>query len=165
MTDLDCLDLPVPTAGKCRGCGWQHAPHRGPCPCKAPSGCVPFATEDAMGFVCYRGQRPGCLCPYRQCSCGATVALALLLPASAKGAPAGEVVMVPYERDPARDAAGLLAVRKMADGWLACRELAPGEEPGEGEERRCEHDDERAGHKITYTKKEAPAAAGARAGR
>jgi hypothetical protein len=68
--------------------------------------------------------------------------------------------MVPFERGPALAAGGLLAVRPLADGWLACRELADGEEPGEGEERRREHDDERPGHKIVYTKKEkVPAAA------
>jgi hypothetical protein len=79
----------------------------------------------------------------------------VLLPAEAKTVPDREVVMVPCERvAPACALDGRLAVRQLSDGWLACRELAGDEQPGPGEWRAREHDDERPGHKITYTRKE-----------
>lgn len=48
-------------------------------------------------------------------------------------------MIVPVERGSARDPAGLIAVRKLDDGYLACRELASGEPLAAGEWRAREH--------------------------
>jgi hypothetical protein len=84
------------------------------------------------------------------------VVIAIELPPAVTAAPDGQVVMVPVARGSAGDPAGRLAVRELEPGgWLACRDLAAGEQPGPGEWRGTEHDDEAAGHRLTYTRKAA----------
>jgi hypothetical protein len=51
----------------------------------------------------------------------------------------GEVVIVSVERGSAHDPGGRIAVRALDDGYLACRDLAGGEQPGPGEWRGREH--------------------------
>jgi hypothetical protein len=51
----------------------------------------------------------------------------------------GEVMIVSIERGSARDPGGRLAVRALDDEYLACRDLADGEQPGHGEWRGREH--------------------------
>jgi hypothetical protein len=140
---------------KCRGCDGRHIVHAGPCKALAAQRGATIALEGGgVARVC--GYRPPCPCAWRDCSCGATVAIAALLPDDAVAVPDGEVVLVPFLRGTAGpdDPAGRLAVRRVADGYLACRELADGDQLRPGEVRRTEHDDERAGHKITYTRRE-----------
>jgi hypothetical protein len=48
-------------------------------------------------------------------------------------------MIVSVERGSAGAAGGLLAVRELDDGFLACRGLADGEQPAEGEWRGREH--------------------------
>jgi hypothetical protein len=52
---------------------------------------------------------------------------------------AGEIMIASVERGTAGDPAGRLAVRQLAGGFLAYRDLADGEEPREGEWRGTEH--------------------------
>jgi hypothetical protein len=136
--------LPPPKArpprGKCGGCG--HAGHPKRCGAKAATRSVVMATRDG-GTVRMCGWRGPCPCAWRACKCGAAVELAAELPAGAKALPGeGEVMIVSLERG-SRDApAGLLAVRKLADGFLACRTLPAGTEPGPGEWRATEHTNE-----------------------
>lgn len=113
-------------SARCGGC--KHAAHRGgKCRGKGPSGCVPFdAGNGSAGFIC--GPRPGCPCAWRTCKCGALVATAEM----------GEWA-VPVLRGSANDPAGTLAVRRLLDGTLGCRELADGESPHEKEWRGVEH--------------------------
>jgi hypothetical protein len=122
---------------KCPRC--EHAEHRKGCTGRDPSKCQTYASGGATGFIC--GSRPPCSCPFRVCKCGAPVALAAELPADARGLPAGEVMVVSVERGSARDPAGRLAVRilDLGSGHLACRDLADGEQPREGEWRATEH--------------------------
>jgi hypothetical protein len=147
--------MPASAKPKCPGCAGRHAIHRGPCPARAASRCQPFDVGGSAGFAC--GWRPPCPCAWRTCACGAAVAIAVELPADARTAPPGAVVLVPFLRgcQPPEELGARLAVRVLTDGWLACRSLADGEEPGPGEYRRAEHDDERAGHRITYTRRAA----------
>jgi hypothetical protein len=116
------------TAGRrCPGC--PHAAHRDECRGKGPSGCVPL---DGGGMACYRGQRPPCPCPFGWCHdcraviCGAT--------------PDGEDFEVDFDYvPPAAVLDGTWAVRRRADTTLACRPLAPGEQPAAGEWRGRAH--------------------------
>jgi hypothetical protein len=86
------------------------------------------------------GYRPACPCPWRRCGCGLPVVVAVELPTLAVTLPSADTVMVvPVIRGSANDPAGRLAVWKLADGHLACRDLAGGETPGEGEWRGTEH--------------------------
>ena len=141
----------TPAAGVCRRCG--HTSHKNPCRAKGRSGCVPFRGDDgAAGYAC--GARPDCPCGWRTCKCGTDVAICLELPAEVTVAPDGEVIMVPVVRGSAGASGGRVAVRKIAAGWLACRDLADGEAPAEGEWLGTEHDDEQPGHKIIYVKGE-----------
>jgi hypothetical protein len=154
---------PRPPKRKCPGCAGRHAVHSGPCKALGPSKCVPIFAEAGTGFMC--GARPPCPCGWRDCACGQPVVITVELPPGVNTCPPCEVILVPCERVPPGDAGdGLLAVRKLADGFLACRGLAEGEEPGEGEWRAREHDDERPGHRIAYTKRERATAAAEAAG-
>lgn len=120
----------------CVRCG--HAGHVRACRAKGPSRCVPFADGAAAGLVC--GVRPPCRCAWRTCGCGQPVALACELPARAQALPLrAEIMIVSVERGSAGAAEGLLAVRELAGGFLACRDLVPGEQPGAGEWRGREH--------------------------
>lgn len=123
---------------KCRGCGFRHQVHAGPCKRRARSRCQTASTSDgAVMTVC--GYRPQCTCAWRECPCGTPVAVAVELPRDAQVIPAGEVMLVAVVRGTAGDPAGGLAVRELADGHLACRDLAYGEEPAEDEWRGTEH--------------------------
>jgi hypothetical protein len=51
----------------------------------------------------------------------------------------GKIMIVSVERGSADAAGGLLAVRILVDGFLACRDLAHGEQPVKGEWRGREH--------------------------
>jgi hypothetical protein len=57
---------------------------------------------------------------------------------AAKGIEA-EAIDVPVVRGSAGDPAGRLEVWEEPDGYLFCRELAPGEQPAEGRWRGVEH--------------------------
>jgi hypothetical protein len=121
---------------KCDGCG--HAAHRDTCPRKGPSGCMiilnPATGLPMPGFVCYRGQRSPCPCPYGWChTCKRPIVGASTLPLYDGSAE------IDIERGPANAPDGQWAVWKLADGTLACRKLADGEEPGAGEWRGREH--------------------------
>lgn len=121
---------------KCAGCG--HAEHPKACRAKGPSGCVPFHDGAFTGMIC--GARPSCPCSWRTCGCGTPVALAAELPPGQRTLPAeGEVMIVSVERGSARVPGGLLAVRKLVDGFLACRDLPAGEQPAKDEWRGREH--------------------------
>lgn len=124
--------MPEPGA-RCGGCG--HAPHRDTCPRKGPSGCLPLldATGRKMGFACSRTRGP-CPCPWGWChTCGQGIAGASTLPLR-DGSPEIDV-----DRGSAGAPDGTIAVWKLPDGTLACRRLAPGEQPGRGEWRGREH--------------------------
>lgn len=121
---------------KCGRCG--HAEHAKACRCKGPSGCIPFSDGAATGMIC--GVRPSCPCAWRVCACGTPVALAVELPPAARALPlTDEVMMVSVERGSAGAADGLLAVRELVGGYLACRGLADGDHPATGEWRGREH--------------------------
>ena len=119
---------------KCDGCG--HAFHRDTCPRKGPSGCLPLldpATGRQTGVACSRTRVP-CPCPWGEChECGAPIAGATPFPLNS-GTPEIDI-----DRGSASAADGALAVRQLPDGTLACRRLAPGEEPGDREWRGREH--------------------------
>jgi hypothetical protein len=122
---------------KCARCG--HAEHTAACTGKGPSGCVPVFGDTVTGIIC--GDKPPCPCAWRTCACKKPVALAVELPPRARALPleGGEVMFVSVERGSAGAPDGLLAVRVLLDGFLACRNLAPGEEPAPGEWRGREH--------------------------
>lgn len=113
---------------KCPSCG--HAAHRDGCRATAPSGCVPLVDEAGtqVGMACYRGGRPPCRCPFGWChTCRVPVRGASPLP--------GRDVEIDLDAGPgALPGGAALVVRELADGTLACRVLAEGEEPGNGEE-------------------------------
>jgi hypothetical protein len=87
------------------------------------------------------GARPPCPCAWRTCACGKPVALAAELPPATRALPlqGREVMIVPVERGSAGMPGGLLAVRVLSDGFLACRDLADGEQLAKGEWRGREH--------------------------
>jgi hypothetical protein len=118
----------------CPGCG--HAAHRDQCGRKWSSGCAPLldpATGQPTGMACFAGRAP-CPCPYGWCHhCQAPIVGASTLPLNA-GSPEIDI-----ERGSAGDPAGEWAVWKLADETLACRPLAPGEQPRAGEWRGREH--------------------------
>ena len=122
------------SGGKCDGC--NHAFHRDTCPRKGPSGCVPLldpATGKPTGIACSRSRAP-CPCPYGAChKCGAPVAGATPFPLDSGAAE------IDVDRGSAGAEDGQLAVCQLPDGTLACRRLAPGEQPGEREWRAREH--------------------------
>ena len=122
---------------KCARCG--HAEHARACRAKGPSRCVPVPGAAGTAVIC--GARPPCPCSWRSCACGQPVALACELPPEVRALPLedGEVMIVSVERGSAGAPGGLLAVRVLADGFLACRSLAAGEQPAEGEWRGREH--------------------------
>jgi hypothetical protein len=121
---------------RCARCG--HVEHVRACRAKGPSRCVPFSSAAATGMMC--GLRPSCPCAWRTCACGKPVALACELSAEARTLPLlGTVMIVSVERGSARAADGLLAVRELDDGFLACRTLADGEQPLDGQWRGREH--------------------------
>lgn len=123
----------------CRGCRGRHQSHTGVCRGKEPSSCQRAGTSDG-GVMIACGVRPRCRCPWRECPCGTPVAVAVELPRDAQTAPAeGQVMLVAVVRGTAGKPGGRLAVRELADGYLACRDLAGGEEPGEDEWRGTEH--------------------------
>jgi hypothetical protein len=128
------------TKQKCSGC--VHADHPKVCAARAQSRCQSYQSADGTtGFVC--GYKPGCPCPFRTCKCGALVALAVELPPDVRALPvADQVMIVSVQRGSARDPAGRLAVRKLPGGHLACRDLADGEQPADGEWRGREHKNE-----------------------
>jgi hypothetical protein len=121
------------TGRRCPGC--DHVFHRDQCTRKGPAKGWPVldpATGRVFGRAC--GDRPACPCPYGAChTCGAAVLGASTLPLD-DGSPEIDVDPAP---DPAPD--GLLAVWWLADGTLACRRLAPGEQPWPREWRGREH--------------------------
>ena len=118
---------------KCNGCG--HAFHRDTCPRKGPVKAwllLDPETGAATARAC--GSRPPCPCPWGEChTCGAAIAGASQFPLNS-GAPEIDI-----DRGSAGAADGTVAVRPLPDGTLACRRLAPGEEPGECEWRGREH--------------------------
>lgn len=132
---------PAPRAGaaarrKCGRCG--HAEHVGACRAKGPSGCVSVSGTAGTAMIC--GPRPPCPCAWRTCGCGKPVALAVELDPGVRVLPQrGTVMIVSVERGSAGKPGGLLAVRLLPDGLLACRTLANGEQPAAGEWRGCEH--------------------------
>lgn len=120
-------------AGKCDGCG--HAAHRDGCRAKGPSSSVAVldpATGRPIGIACSRTRAP-CPCPFGAChTCGALIA-------GASPFPLGSAPEVDIDRGSAGAPDGTWAVRKLADGSLACRPLGEGEQPGEGEWRGHAH--------------------------
>jgi hypothetical protein len=118
---------------KCPG-GCGHAAHRDECPGKAPGRCAPRldpATGEQNGHLHYETRAP-CPCPHGWCHhCGAPVVGAATLPLY-DGSPEIDI-----DRGSAGD--GQLAVWKLADGTLAVRRLAPGQDPGPGQWRGREH--------------------------
>jgi len=93
----------------------------------------PATGEPMPGFACGRTRVP-CPCPFGWChTCGQPVAGASTLPLY-DGSPEIDI-----ERGSANAPDGQWAVWKLADGTLACRKLADGEEPGPGEWRGREH--------------------------
>jgi hypothetical protein len=122
---------------KCPRCG--HAGHDKACRAKGPSRCVTVSDGTATATMC--GIRPPCPCAWRTCACGTPVALAAELPPEVLTLPlqGGDVMIVSAERGSAGAPGGLLAVRVLADGFLACRDLAAGEQPAKGEWRGREH--------------------------
>jgi hypothetical protein len=124
-----------------RTCRCGHAEHVKACRARGRSRCVRVETGDGgAAMVC--GARPPCPCAWRVCPCGTPVALAAELPADAVALPSGDVIIVSVERGSAGDGAGRVAVRELASGHLACRDLADGEDPAAGEWRGREHRNE-----------------------
>jgi hypothetical protein len=115
-----------PTRARCGRC--EHAGHRGRCPSKYPSKCMPF--PEGSGFIC--GPRQPCTCPWRTCRCGAPVAVA-----SCAGEPEYEETI---DRGSSGDPMATLAVRQLANGELEARPIAAGAELEPGEWRACDHD-------------------------
>lgn len=138
---------PHQTGRRCDGCG--HAFHRDQCTRKGPARAM-LLLDPVTGAVTARacGARPPCPCPHGEChTCGAPVAGATSWPLDS-GAPETDV-----DRGSAGAADGQLAVRELPDGTLACRRLAPGEEPGEREYRGRAHV-----HQLAITRDEPRAA-------
>ena len=122
---------------KCGSCG--HVEHRTACDRLAAERCQSYQSDDgATGFVC--GYRASCPCTWRTCPCGTPVALAAEVPPPAGVLPAAaEIMIASVERGTAGDPRGRLAVRQLAGGFLAYRDLADGEDPREGEWPGLEH--------------------------
>ena len=136
------------TKPRCLGCGDRHIVHGGPCKAKGPVKSVLIPAKDG-GIIRVCGYRPPCPCPWRTCKCGTPLAVAVELPAGTILAPVeGQVMLVSVRRGSAGDWGGRLAVWKLANGMLGCRDLAGGEEPGEGEYRGCEHDETKCGYDL-----------------
>ena len=125
---------------KCGHCG--HTEHTGVCRRRATSKCQPIP----HGFIC--GFRPPCPCPFRTCKCGLALAVAVELPAGVMLPPAGQVVAVSVVRGTAMRPDGRLAVWRLANGMLGCRDLPEGADPGEGEWRAVEHDETVCGYDL-----------------
>lgn len=119
------------TAQRCPGCG--HASHRDECGAKGPAKCVALldaVTGRPVGTACSSVREP-CPCPLGRChTCGALIS-------GARPLPLGDL-----ELDVDGTGAhpgGTLAVWTLADGTLAARPLAAGEDPGPGEYRGRAH--------------------------
>ena len=133
--------LPAPPPAKPRParvpgpkCACGHAAHAKACRARSKGGrCTPMDLGGG-GTAIACGYRPACPCAYRTCKCGAGVELAAELPRTARTLPAdGDVMVVSVERDPAPGRPATLAVRQLADGYLAVRDLPPS-----GDLDRCE---------------------------
>jgi len=119
---------------KCDRC--HHVFHRDQCPRKGPSRCTSLLNPDTgqpNGIAC-GGTRWPCPCPWGECHhCAAPIAGASPFPLYSG---ADEIDI---DRGSAGDPGGELAVQLLADGTLAVRRLAPGEETRPGEWRGREH--------------------------
>lgn len=111
--------------------GCRHAVHAGQCRARDRVRClnvVDLATGEASGsFVCMRGPRPECPCPFERCRCGVPVAVAQLIPGGS---------YLPVERGSA--GTGSLEVW-ILQGAMYVRELAGGTGTRAGRWRGTSH--------------------------